>query len=232
MLADVDLSTVAELMRGHRASLLLALIGGRPLAASELAARTGISRSLASTHLSRLLDGGLIAVTQRGRERYYRLANAHVAEAIEGLLTLAPHRAATSDREAKRGRAIRYARTCYDHIAGQLGVALTDALQRQRIIMPNDNSYRLTTAGRTRLHGLGLDIAALLEQRRAFARPCQDWSERRPHLAGALGAGLANRFLELDWIRRNDRDRALRITPRGRRSLRDELALNLPPGYP
>lgn len=227
MLADVDLASTAELMSGHRASLLLALIGGRPLAASELATRAGISRSLASTHLSRLLDGGLIAVTQQGRQRYYRLAGAQIAEAIEGLLALAPHRAATSQPEAKCGQAIRHARTCYDHLAGQLGVALTDALQHQHIIVAADNSYRLTDAGETRFQSLGLDIATLRKKRRSFARPCLDWTERRPHLAGALGAGLANRLLELDWIRRIPCTRALHITTLGRRCMRDELAINL-----
>jgi hypothetical protein len=129
--------------------------------------------------------------------------------------------------KAKRGQAIRHARTCYDHLAGQLGVALVDALQHQRIIVPADNSYRLTTTGQERLQNLGLDIGTLHKQRRAFARPCQDWSERRAHLAGALGAGLANRLLELDWIRRTANDRALKITPLGERSLREELAINL-----
>ena len=227
MLADADLSAVSELMSGHRASLLLALIGGRPLTASELAVRAGISRSLASAHLSRLLDGGLIAVTQQGRQRHYRLAGAQVAEAIEGLLTLAPHRAAAGKSEAKRGQAIRQARTCYDHLAGQLGVAVADALRNQQLIVPADNSYRLTAAGQTRLQSLGLDIAALRKQRRAFARPCLDWTERRPHLAGALGAGLANQFFELDWIRRTTKDRAVQITRLGQRCLRDELAVNV-----
>lgn len=227
MLADVDLSAVAELMSGHRASLLMALMGGRPLAASELASRAGISRSLASTHLSRLLDGGLIEVAQQGRQRYYRLAGTHIAEAIEGLLVLAPHRLASSEAEAKHGRAIHHARTCYDHLAGRLGVAITDALQHQRIIVAADDAYRLTARGGSRLTELGLDVAALRQHRRAFARPCLDWTERRPHLAGALGAGLAERLLELGWIRRARDGRAVQITRLGQRCLRDELAVNL-----
>lgn len=227
MLADADLSAVAELMSGHRASLLLALIGGRPLSASELATRAGISRSLASTHLSRLLDGQLITVTQQGRQRYYRIAGAPVAEAIENLLTLAPERAATDESEAKHGRGIRHARTCYDHLAGRLGVALTDALQHQQIIVAADNAYRLTTSGEARLQSLGIDIAALRERRRSFARPCPDWTERRPHLAGALGAALADRLFELEWIRRTTTDRSLQITRLGQRCLREELAINL-----
>ncbi len=227
MLADADLATVAELMTGQRATLLLALIGGRPLPAGELAARAGISRSLASSHLARLLDGGLVGVEQHGRHRHYRLAGPHVAAVIEGMLTIAPDRRARSLRESTRGEAIRRARTCYDHLAGALGVALTDSLERQQVIEPVDGSYRLTRAGQERLEDLGLDVPALRERRRAFARPCLDWTERRPHLAGALGAGLAERLLELEWLCRVPGSRALRITETGQRRLRDELGLNL-----
>jgi len=118
VLADADLAAIAELMTAHRATLLLALIGGRKLSASELAARAGISPSLASSHLSKLLAGGLVAVDQSGRQRYYRLASNHVAEVIEAMLTLAPHQQAIGLRDVNRGQAIRLARTCYDHLAG------------------------------------------------------------------------------------------------------------------
>jgi len=229
MLADADLAAVAELMTAHRATLLLALVGGRALSASELAARASISRSLASSHLSRLLDGGLVTVEQRGRQRHYRLAGPQVAEVIEVMLRIAPARRASSLREASRGEAIRHARTCYDHLAGALGVALTDVLQRQRLIEPADTAYHLTPSGQERLERLGLDIAALRQGRRAFARPCLDWTERRPHLAGALGAGIAERLLELRWLRRVPGSRALQITDTGQRRLRDELGLNLAP---
>ncbi|HEY5318845.1 MAG TPA: helix-turn-helix domain-containing protein [Solirubrobacteraceae bacterium] len=227
MLADADLAAVADLMAAHRATLLLALISGRALSASELAARAGISRSLASSHLAKLLDGGLISVQQQGRQRHYELASPHIAEVIEAMLTIAPARKATTLRESHRGEALRHARTCYDHLAGELGVALTGSLERQRMIEPTDNAYRLTSTGEQRLGDLGLDIPALRRQRRAFARPCLDWTEREPHLAGALGAGIADRLLEQDWVRRVPGTRGLRITDTGRRRLRDELGLNL-----
>ncbi|MBV9819870.1 MAG: helix-turn-helix transcriptional regulator [Solirubrobacterales bacterium] len=232
MLADADLATIAELMSSHRATLLLALIGGSTLSASELSARAGISPSLASAHLSKLLDGGLLAVHQHGRQRHYRLASPHVAEVIEAMLTLAPHRRAASLRDANHGHAIRHARTCYDHLAGTLGVTLTDALCHQHLIEPGDNHYRLTPAGEARLAELGLDVDALRARRRAFARPCLDWTERRPHLAGALGAGIARRMLDLDWVKPVPGTRALRVTDTGRRRLRDELAINLAPSPP
>ncbi len=227
MFADADLAATAELMTTHRAPLLLALMAGRPLSASELAARARISPSLASSHLSKLLDGGLIAVTRHGRERHYRLADPHVADVLEAMLTLAPDRRASSLREATRGQQIRHARTCYDHLAGTLGVALTDALQKQCLLGPTENAYRVTPTGQRHLERLGLNVTELRRQRRLLARPCLDWSERRPHLAGALGAALAERMLELEWVRRIPGGRALRITETGHRGLRHEFALNL-----
>lgn len=228
MLADADLAAVAELMTAHRATILLALLGGRTLSAGDLAERAGISAPLASSHLSKLLDGGLIAVAQQGRRRLYRLASPRVAEVVEAMLTLAPDRAARTLRESVRGEAIRHARTCYDHLAGEVGVALTDALEHQRIIEAGEGSYHLTEAGAARLQrDLGLDLDALRSRRRAFARPCLDWTERRPHLAGGLGAGIAERLFELGWVTRIDETRAMRLTSDGQRGLRDEFALNL-----
>jgi DNA-binding transcriptional ArsR family regulator len=230
MLADADLSAVADLMTAHRATILLALLGGRPLTAGELAARAGISASLASSHLSKLLDGGLITVSQHGRERHYRLADPRVAEVIEAMLTIAPDRPATTLRASTRGAALRGARTCYDHLAGSLGVALTDSLERQHLIEPGDGAYALTGAGERRLSAMGIDAGALREERRAFARPCLDWTERRPHLAGALGAAIAHHALGRTWLRPVPGTRALRVTDDGRRGFLDEFGLNLPEG--
>jgi DNA-binding transcriptional ArsR family regulator len=227
MLADADLSSVADLMTAHRATILLALLGGRPLTAGELAARAGISASLASAHLSKLLDGGLVVVDQRGRERHYRLAGPRVAEVIEAMLTIAPDRAAGSLRESTRGAALRGARTCYDHLAGELGVALTDSLERQHLIETGDGSFALTAAGERRLEGLGIGVGPLRQERRAFTRPCLDWTERRPHLAGAVGAAIAEHALAEQWVTRVPGTRALRVTDVGRRGFLEQFALNL-----
>ncbi len=145
------------------------------------------------------------------------------------MLTLDPARPASSLRESTRGQAIRQTRTCYDHLAGTVGVALTDSLQRQRLIEPGDNSYRLTRPGQQRLEALGLDIDALRRQRRAFARPCLDWTERRSHLAGALGAGITERLLQQNWLKRLPNTRAIQVTDKGRIALRDEFGLNVAP---
>jgi DNA-binding transcriptional ArsR family regulator len=228
MLADADLSAVADLMTAHRGTMLLALLGGRPLTAGELAGRAGISASLASSHLSKLLDGGLVTVTQSGRERHYRLAGPHVAEVMEAMLTIAPGRAAATLRESARGEALRGARTCYDHLAGALGVALTESLASHHVIEPGDGAYSLTASGERRLASLGIDAAALREERRAFARPCLDWTVRRPHLAGSLGAAIARHALGQTWLRPLPGTRALRVTDQGRRGFLEEFGLNLP----
>lgn len=227
VLADADLSAVAELMVAKRATLLLALMGGRPLTAGQLADRANISPSLASAHLRRLLDGGLITVQQTGRRRHYRLAGPQVAEVIEAALTIAPARPVSNLRESRQGEAIQFVRTCYDHLAGAVGVALTDSLQHQGLLQSAGGGYALTSRGERRLRTLGIDVDALRRRQRAFARPCLDWTERRPHLAGALGCGITGRLLELDWLRRIPGGRALRVTDAGAVALRDELGLNL-----
>jgi DNA-binding transcriptional ArsR family regulator len=227
MLADADLSAVADLMTAHRATILLALLGGRPLTAGELAKRAGISPSLASSHLSKLLAGELVAVDQQGRQRHYRLAGPRVAEVIEAMLTIAPGRPAAGLRESTRGAALRGARTCYDHLAGELGVALTNSLERQHLIETGDDSYALTAAGERRLESLGIEVGPLRLQRRAFTRPCLDWTERRPHLAGAVGAAIAEHALAQRWVRHIPGTRALRVTDDGRQGFLEQFALNL-----
>jgi DNA-binding transcriptional ArsR family regulator len=227
MLADADLATVAALMGdARRASMLLALLGGEELAAHELAARADATSSLASAHLAKLMDGGLLLAERRGRNRYYRLADRQIAEAIEALLTIAPQRRARGLQEAYRGETMRHARTCYDHLAGELGVALTDSLESQRLIGSHGDGFPLTPAGRERLDRLGIDIDALQHGRRALTRPCLDWTERRPHLAGSVGAALAARLLELAWVSRRPGTRAVIVTEVGRRRLRAELGVN------
>jgi DNA-binding transcriptional ArsR family regulator len=206
--------------------MLLALLGGEELPARELAARASASSSLASSHLAKLTDGGLLLAERRGRNRYYRLADRNIAEAIEAILAIAPQRRSRSLRESRHGEAIRHARTCYDHLAGELGIALTDSLEHQRLIGVHNDGFPLTPAGHERLSGLGIDIEQIQSRSRALTRPCLDWTERRPHLAGSLAAALATRLLELDWIRRRTDTRAVTVTDAGRRGLRSVLGVN------
>ena len=221
LLGDADVAGVAALLADPaRAAIVDALMDGGTLRAGELARRAGIAPSTASGHLARLLAGGLVACDRRGRERRYRLASAAVAEGIEALARLARPVEVRSLRGADRGTAIRTARTCYDHLAGRLGVSLTEALVGQGVLLARDSAYEVTTAGELTLGRLGVDVAAARASRRSFARACLDWSERRPHVAGALGAALADALMARGWITRRPGDRGLLVTATGTRELR------------
>jgi DNA-binding transcriptional ArsR family regulator len=218
---DADVAAVAALIADPtRAAMLDALMDGRSCAAGELAARAGIAPSTASGHLARLLAGGFVTVQTRGRQRRYRLSSPAVATALEALSRVAPAQDVRSLRSADRSAAIRAARTCYDHLAGRLGVDLTEALVRDDVLVLRDTSYDLTPRGAETMAALGVDVEAARSRNRAFARACLDWSERRPHLAGALGAALADALLVKDWLRRRPNDRALTVTSQGKRALR------------
>ena len=225
MLADAEISTPAALIGDPtRATFLTALCDGRVLPASELAQRAGVSASTASVQLAKLVEGGLLEVERNGRHRYYRLADPSIATAIESLAVIAPRRPASSLRQARVGSELQAARTCYDHLAGALGVALFDALQGQRLLTPE---LEVTKRGAKRFGELGLDVDELAKKRRPLARRCLDWTERRHHLAGSLGAALADRCFELGWLERLPSNRAVRVTEKGRRGLARDLALDL-----
>jgi DNA-binding transcriptional ArsR family regulator len=225
VIADAGISTPAALMGDPtRAAFLTALADGTALPASELAQRAGVGASTASIQLGKLVDGGLLEVERTGRHRYYRLADPTVAAAIESLAVLAPHRAAGSLKEARVGSELQAARTCYDHLAGALGVALLERLKRQRLLTPK---LEVTSRGADRFAKLGIEIDELARGRRPLTRACLDWTERRHHLAGALGAALATSFLERGWIERRRDSRAVRVTEDGRRGLASELAVHV-----
>ena len=225
MLVDVDISEPASLIGDPtRAAFLMALSERLSLPAGELARRAGVTPSTASIQLAKLVAGGLLTVEQHGRHRYYSLAEPAIATAIESLAVIAPRRPASSLRQARIGSDLQAARTCYDHLAGALGVALFDALLQEGVLTPD---LEATRKGSRRLGALGVDVEEVAEHRRAFARRCLDWSERRHHLAGALGAAIATRFFELEWIERAPSSRAVRITEAGRIGLAHDLAIQL-----
>jgi DNA-binding transcriptional ArsR family regulator len=224
--ADADVAQVAALIADPtRASFLLALSEVDALPATELAARAGVPASTASGHLAKLVEGGLLAVVPRGRHRYYGLADPAVADVLEALAVIAPARPVRSLEDPVAGDAIRTARTCYDHLAGRLGVAIADALVRDGVLAREDGSYRVSDA--TRLAELGIDVGELSRSRRALARPCLDWSERRDHVAGALGAALAQVAFANGWIERLPTSRAVRVTDEGRNALTSRLSITL-----
>ena len=217
MSAHHSIANVAALFgEPSRASMLLALLDGRALPAGELARIAKLSAAATSLHLGRLTAGGLLAVRSEGRHRYYRLANVEVAHALEALGAIATS-PPTTHALTKERAALRAARSCYDHLAGAQAVALASSLVQQRLLsVESERSYRVTPLGSDwfRSH-FAVDVVELARSRRPVARRCLDWTERRPHLAGALGALLLERMLERRWLTRVDGSRCLRVSPRG-----------------
>ncbi|HVU29143.1 MAG TPA: helix-turn-helix transcriptional regulator [Sphingomicrobium sp.] len=210
-----------------RSNILAALVGGRAMTATELGLAAGVAPSTTSGHLAKLLEGRLVSVTATGRHRYYRLASPAVARVLESLMALAVdgpprHRPRTRCDEAM-GRA----RTCYDHLAGRLGVALADRLAEKGHVVLADHGGVVTESGRDFLAELGVELALPAKSRRSFCRPCLDWSERRWHIGGHLGAALAERCQDLGWTRRRKEGRALTITPAGERAFGELFGIRL-----
>jgi len=217
-----------------RAGMLHALMDGRALTSSELARVAGVTPQTASGHLVRMTEAGLLRVERQGRHRYHRLASPAVAQMMEGIMQVAsdaqPMRRPL--RVGPRDAALRAARTCYDHLAGRLGVALADALVAGGYAELTADAGLLTDRGMALFDRIGLDVEALSARRgkaapRILCRPCLDWSERRPHLAGRVGAALCAHGFKSGWIRRINDTRAVAITPKGERVLREQLGLRL-----
>jgi DNA-binding transcriptional ArsR family regulator len=219
---EADVAAAAALLaEPARAALVVALTEHEALPASALAARAGIAPSTASEHLRRLVAGGFLVARKNGRHRYFSLADPAVADAVEALACVAPQPPARSLREATKSELIREARTCYDHLAGRLGVALASALEREGTVIRRNGDYVLGPEAEARCATLGIDLAGLENQRRPVVRGCLDWSERELHVAGALGAAVASRLFDLGWIRRRDRNRSVELTSKGRTRLSD-----------
>jgi DNA-binding transcriptional ArsR family regulator len=205
MKAGPDIALVAALVGDPaRANMLTALLTGRALTASELAHQAGITPQTASSHLARLEGGGLIEQEKQGRHRYYRLADSDVGAVLEGLASLAARAGHMRVRTGPKDPALRRARICYDHLAGDLGVQMLDSMKRQRLLRQSKQDIELTSEGRRFLeNALQISPDMLAHPRRPVCKACLDWSERRHHLAGTLGAALMNRFTELKWAARD-----------------------------
>lgn len=196
-----------------RALMLSALMDGRAYTASELANIAGITRQTASAHLGKLMAGELLALAAQGRHRYYRLSTPEVAAVLETLMVL-------GDQRVERGTSTpispeRIARTCYDHLAGRVGVALLEQLSLAGHIQSIGSQMGLSSSGRRLMESLGMSVDRLERKKRILVRPCLDWSERKDHLGGSLGAALLEHFLDDDWLRRRSDTRAVSITPKG-----------------
>jgi DNA-binding transcriptional ArsR family regulator len=240
---DADIAALASMLADPaRCKVLLALDDGRALAASVLADEAGISRSTASSHLGKLTDAGLLSVESHGRHRYYRLAGPEVGELLEQLVRLAPSRPVRSLREGTRAARLRSARTCYDHVAGRLGVQIMGSLLDREVLVGGDGHYdprrdrhdalsspgrdiryELTDAGREFLQGVGVELPT---GRRPLVRYCVDWTEQRHHLAGGLGRAVFDRLVSAGWVKRAPRGRALTVTDDGRAALADAFGID------
>jgi DNA-binding transcriptional ArsR family regulator len=243
---DADIASIGALIADPgRARILLALGDGRALPASVLADEAGVAASTASAHLGKLVKGGMLRVERHGRHRYFRVSGPEVGELIEALARISPPAQVRSLKQGNKAQAVRFARTCYDHLAGMLGTQLMEAMlegdlitggdgvfdpdsaREDRLSSPGfDLDYRLTPIGVRDLKAFGIDFDSL-PPRRPLIRYCVDWSEQRHHLAGSLGAAIATRMLELGWVRRADRSRAVHVSDHGYDGLREQFGLEL-----
>ncbi len=202
-----------------RAKMLWSLLDGRAYTATELANVADITKQACSHHLAKLEGANLLQSVKQGRHKYYRYANDEVAQVIESLAYLLPHPPIDSSTCHHRKSGLQYARSCYDHLAGQLGVEVTQALVHQKVLLPFPNHYQLGEQAAAFFRALSVDLPSLQQSSRKFAYPCLDWSERKPHLAGALGAALLDVMLARDWLRRRRNSRELILTGAGKRGL-------------
>ena len=224
------LARVAALVAdASRARMLSYLLGGEYASAGELAKAAAVSAATASAHLAKLLDAGLLACESRGRHRYYRLADGDVAHALEALAFVAERGTHTLAWSSPARARLRFARCCYGHLAGKVGVAVLQGLLDRGWLQADEANFRITDAGAAGLSALGLDGAAWRRRSangaHGVAYACLDWSERRDHLAGKLAAALLDHFVQQDWLRRSRGERALELTPPGQRALGAWVAL-------
>ena len=216
-----NIINIAALIGDHaRAEVLTALMSGMAMTATELAQVAGVTKQTMSAHLAKLVEADLLAVEAQGRHRYFRLADDDVAALLESLMNVAFRAGAVRLRSSPREPALRKARVCYNHLAGELGVMVYDALVQRGAFVLDGGGVALTNSGRTALEEIGLDPATLDGRRRVLCRTCLDWSERRHHLAGAVGDAMLARFEALDWARRAHGSRVVAFTDAGEKALR------------
>ena len=219
-------STIALLIgEPARATMLWKILDGGMHSATELAISADLSPQNASMHLSKLVNAGLLSVVKRGRVKYYQFNNPNVAYAIEAISTLMPKDYSLPHDNVSDSSRIKYCRTCYDHLAGKVGVAITDKLLAKKIIEATNTDFVVSKRGIKWFDDLEISVSELHQRKRALARKCLDWSERRPHLAGSVGAALADKFFDLKWLQRMRNTRTVAVTPLGQKKIYELLGL-------
>lgn len=223
-----DISKISSLLSDPTRSLiLLSLMDGTIHPSNELAYIAKVKPQTASFHLHKMLEANLVSVEKHGRHCYYKLKNSETAKIIEQLLIISPSTSVKSFKGSREKSAIHFARTCYDHLAGYVGVQITNSLVQQGILIKIDMNFEVTTEGSRFLKEFGIDEEDLNNKRRALARCCLDWTERQHHIAGALGNALLEKMFELEWFSRMPQTRAVKITPKGRLELAKRLSIHL-----
>ncbi|MGG0753555.1 ArsR/SmtB family transcription factor [Brevibacillus laterosporus] len=223
-----NISYIAKLIgEPTRAIILDYLMNGQALPASELAYLAKVSHPTISSHLSKLVEGNLLICEQHGRHRYFRLANEEVAEVLEKLGTIAPTVQVRSLRQSDQLKQVRYARTCYDHLAGELGVKVAEVLLDREFVNLKDGEYVVTEQGKKWFFQFGINIEEANTKRRIFAKPCLDWSERRYHISGWLGSAIATCFFDKGWITKAEKNRAVHLTKKGKKALQDQFGIEI-----
>jgi len=210
-----------------RASIMWALLDGKAFTATELAIAAATTPQNISMHLAKLVQADLLSVESQGRHRYYKYARKEVAYAIEAMTSLLPPASVNSPADKENNSAIKHCRTCYDHLAGKVGVALTDSLLKQKILVEKDNQFEVSVKGEKWFAAFDIDADELKQQRRSFLRPCLDWSERRHHMAGSLAAAFLDKMIAQDWFRTTKNSRALVVTAKGQKKLYEYFKLVL-----
>lgn len=219
-------STIALLIgEPARATMLWKILDGRMHTATELAIAADLSAQNASMHLGKLVKAGLLSVVKRGRLKYYQFANPNVAYVMEAMANLVPRDNLMPPDDISDSSRIKYCRTCYDHLAGKVGVAITDKLLARKIIEVNHQDFKISNSGMKWFDRLDISIPELKQCKRALARKCLDWSEKRPHISGAVGAALANKLFDLKWLLRVKGSRIVSVTPLGQKKIYDLLGL-------
>jgi DNA-binding transcriptional ArsR family regulator len=209
-----------------RATMVSALLDGRALTASELAFAARITPQTASTHLAKLTEAGLLSVVRNGRHRYFRLASPTVVDMIDGIVAVALEKRPRYRPLSRQARALSAARICYDHLAGRLSVDLTDSFVAREYVVLDDEAAEITTAGTRSFTEFGIELPTLRSTRRHFCRLCLDWTERRPHIAGGVGAAITKRYFDLGWMERMKRSHAVIVTPLGRRGFQETFGID------
>ena len=215
-----------------RATMVSALLDGRSLTASELAGAARITPQTASAHLAKLTEAGLLSVVRNGRQRHFRLASPRVADMIDGIVAVALEKRPRFRPLSQQSRALSAARICYDHLAGRLSVDLTDAFVARKYIVLDEETAEVTTAGARFLSTFGIELSTRRSTRRPLCRLCLDWTERRPHIAGAVGAAITKRCFDLGWMERMKRSHAVLVTPLGRRGFQESFGIAAPDALP